>query len=306
MAIKVLVAVTDHDWFQTLRQLPDLTEANFWGPSTQGFRALRKGEILLFKLHAPYNKIVGGGIFSHASVMPCSLAWEAFGEANGAKSLEEMRRRIVKYHRPGFNNMSDFRIGCRVLGQTFFFDETEWIDPPSDWSRSIVRFKGYSTADAAGLSLWTAIQDRLMGRTMDQAIETAMRYGAPTLVTPRLGQGGFRFVVTDIYGGRCAVTRERTLPALEAAHILPYSMGGEHEASNGLLLRRDIHSLFDAGYATVTPSLSFQVSAAIREEFENGRDYYALHGTQIRVPEELTQQPNPEALAWHNENVFKG
>ena len=306
MAIKILVAVTDYDWFQTLRQLPDLTEANFWAPSTENFHALEKGEMLLFKLHAPYNKIVGGGIFRHANILPCSLAWEAFGEANGAKSLEEMRGRIVKYRKSYSTNQNDFRIGCRILCQTFFFDEADWIDPPSDWSRNIVRFKGYSTADTMGLSLWTAIQDRLMGRTMDQAIEAAMRYGEPTLVTPRLGQGGFRVVVTEIYGGRCAVTRERTLPALEAAHIVPYSLGGEHEASNGLLLRRDIHSLFDAGYVTVTPSLNFEVSAAIREEFENGRDYYALHGTQIRVPEELTQRPSRETLAWHNENIFKG
>ena len=43
------------------------------------------------------------------------------------------------------------------------------------------------------------------------------------------------------------------MPALEAAHIRPYSKGGEHEPQNGLLIRRDIHSLFDTGYVTVTP-----------------------------------------------------
>jgi predicted restriction endonuclease len=64
------------------------------------------------------------------------------------------------------------------------------------------------------------------------------------------------------------VTRERTLPALEAAHIRPFAEGGEHEASNGVLLRRDIHSLFDAGYVTITPDLRFEVSRRIKEEFE--------------------------------------
>ncbi len=73
-----------------------------------------------------------------------------------------------------------------------------------------------------------------------------------------------------------------------------------------LLLRRDIHSLFDAGYVTVTPSLDFEVSRSIREEFENGRDYYALHGTQILVPSRSDQRPDPRALAWHNENRFRG
>ncbi len=84
----------------------------------------------------------------------------------------------------------------------------------------------------------------------------------------------------------CAVTRERTLPALEAAHIKPFAEGGEHEASNGVLLRRDIHSLFDAGYVTITPKLNFEVSRRIKEEFENGRQYYELHsrGVTVHIP----------------------
>jgi len=136
--------------------------------------------------------------------------------------------------------------------------------------------------------------------------EQAERFGAPQLIRPRLGQGAFRVVVTDVYGRRCAVSRERTLPALEAAHIRPYSEGGDHEASNGLLLRRDIHSLFDAGYVTVTPTMHIEVSRRIREEFDNGRHYYELHGQQITLPTDPSQRPNASALQWHNENCFKG
>jgi putative restriction endonuclease len=112
-------------------------------------------------------------------------------------------------------------------------------------------------------------------------------------------------LVTDVYHRRCTITRERTLPALEAAHIRPYGDGGEHEARNGLLLRRDIHSLFDAGYVTVTPDLRFEVSSRIREEFDNGRDYYALHGQRISVPEEIRNRPDSAALIWHNEHCFR-
>ena len=74
-------------------------------------------------------------------------------------------------------------------------------------------------------------------------------------------------VVTELYHRKCAVTGERTLPALEAAHIRPYAEGGEHSAANGILMRRDIHSLFDAGYVTVTSDHRFEVSRRIREEF---------------------------------------
>jgi len=102
------------------------------------------------------------------------------------------------------------------------------------------------------------------------------------------------------------VTQERTLPALEAAHIRPYGDGGAHEARNGLLLRRDIHSLFDAGYVTVTPDLRFEVSRRIKEEFDNGKHYYALHGQPIAAPLDIDQAPDAAALRWHNEHCYRG
>jgi putative restriction endonuclease len=125
------------------------------------------------------------------------------------------------------------------------------------------------------------------------------------LIRPRLGQGAFRILVTDSYRRRCAVTGERTLPALDAAHIRPFADGGAHEAPNGVLLRRDIHSLFDAGYVTITPALRFEVSGRIREEYENGRDYYGLHGKIVAPPDDPRRHPSPAALAWRNEVVFR-
>lgn len=309
MSINLVVAVTDYDWFRTLSQIPELSEANFWVPNPRNFRALQPGELFLFKLRAPYNKIVGGGIYAYSNRVPWTLAWEAFGDANGARSAEAMRRLIVQYRSSGPNDRSNFEIGCRILTQPFFFDEHDWIDPPSSWAPNIVAFKTYNTGEAEGHALWQSVQDRLSrqsGIVPGEIADRPARYGEPRLVSPRLGQGGFRVVVTDMYRRRCAVTQERTLPALDAAHIRPHHTGGENTISNGLLLRKDIHSLFDLGYVTVTPSLDFEVSQSIRDEFENGRDYYSLHGKRIQAPTQSNQSPNREALTWHNENVFRG
>ena len=98
---------------------------------------------------------------------------------------------------------------------------------------------------------------------------------------------------TDAAGPRC-----RAHPSLQRRGI--------HEARNGLLLRRDIHGLFDSGYVTVTPELHFEVSGQVREEFENGRDYYALHGKQIIVPRKVVDRPSAEELSWHNERIYRG
>ncbi len=306
MGINLVIGVTDGDWFEMLRRQPDLTEVNFWAPSGASFRALKAGEMFLFKLHAPRNVIVGGGVFAYANTLPCSLAWDAFKEANGARSAQEMRARIARYRKTDPSDRSDFQIGCRILTQPFFFDEPDWLPVPASWSPNIVSLKTYNTADPEGLALWEAVQNRLTTAGFAGLSEPATRFGGPHLVRPRLGQGAFRVLVTDIYRRRCAVTQERTLPALEAAHIRPYSDGGEHEPHNGLLLRRDIHSLFDAGYVTVTPDLRFEVSRRIREEYENGRHYYALHGQEIAAPADAAQRPDVTALTWHNEHRFRG
>ncbi len=305
MTLKLIVAITDYDWFELLRASPEITEVNFWAPSARDFRALEPGELFLFKLHAPYNKIVGGGVFAYSTMLPWTLAWEAFGRANGANSAGEMRDRIARYRRADSGDRTNFEIGCRILTQPFFLEERDWIDPPASLSKHVVAFKTYTTSDEEGAALWEFAHDRLSGTTPFGVAETQARFGEPQLIRPRLGQGAFRVVVTDNYQRRCAITKERTLPALEAAHIRPYGDGGTHDVRNGLLLRRDIHSLFDAGYVTVTPDLSFEVSRRIREEFENGKHYYALHGQKIFAPDDRLKHPDVEALRWHNEERFR-
>jgi putative restriction endonuclease len=308
MPVRLVVAVTDQDWFNQLQGRPDLSEVNFWAPGATPFRALQPGELFLFKLHSPLNFIVGGGVFVYSTLTPCSLAWEAFGEANGATSLVEMRQRIIKYRRADPSDRGDFTIGCRILAQPFFFAERDWIPVPSNWSLNIVTFKTYNTADQDGMTLWDSMQERLARNVAPLVLMEGdqPRHGAPAFVRPRLGQGAFRMTVTDAYQRRCAITGERTLPALEAAHIRPFAEGGSHQPTNGLLLRRDIHSLFDAGYVTVTPDLRFQVSRRIKEEYENGRQYYALHGQPISQTIPASWSADRSALAWHNETRFRG
>ena len=303
MPLKLYIGVTDRDWYELLRWLPELEEVNFWAPGGTPFKALSAGELFLFKLHAPDHFIVGGGIFAHDTLLPCSLAWEAFGQANGASSFTEMKARIAKYRRLDPASRDDFLIGCRILTQPFFLDEAEWIRTPASWAPQIVQGKTYSVEEPEGLALWEEVATRLQSLWTSRESE---RFGTPVLVRPRLGQGAFRLLVTDMYHRRCAVTQERTLPALDAAHIRPYGEGGVHDVSNGLLLRRDLHSLFDRGYVTVTSELRFEVSRRIKEEFENGRAYYALHGGQVQIPERLAARPDAAALTWHNENRYLG
>jgi putative restriction endonuclease len=303
--MKAFVGITDRDWYDLLSGRPQLEEVNFWQPSgNRQFRALSPGELFLFKLHSPENFIVGGGVYAHSSLLPISLAWESFGISNGARNLTEMRTRVAKYRVQSEDRTADYTIGCILLEQPFFLPQERWIPIPSDWKANIVQGRGYDLTTQPGLSLWNRLQSSLA--TVPALRDGRPQYGEPVLTLPRLGQGSFRVLVTDAYQRRCAVTSERTLPALDAAHIKPYSESGLHLVSNGILLRRDLHALFDKGYVTITPTMHVEVSRRIREEFENGRDYYRLHGGPIRLPEDPADRPSPEFLEWHNTNVYRG
>lgn len=307
----IFVGITDFDWYEFLSAKPELDEVNFWQPSVAGqFRALRVGEPFLFKLHSPRNFIVGVGFFAHYSELPVSLAWNAFVEKNGAHSIGEMQHRIEHY-RHYASTTEDYKIGCILLEQPFFFSQKDWISVPQDWSSNIVRGRGYDTEDAIGGELWKEVQFRLQAKKHDindfiGVAESSSRYGSPVIITPRLGQGSFRVIVTDIYSRKCAVTQERTLPALEASHIKPYKESGPHNVRNGILLRSDIHKLLDAGYVTISPDYHFEVSRRLKADFDNGENYYLLHGKPLNIPEEENCRPGHEFITWHNENVFRG
>ncbi|PXA98363.1 restriction endonuclease [Nostoc sp. 3335mG] len=306
--VNLFVAITDRSWFHLLsKEQPE--EVNFWQPSgSRNFRALSVGELFLFKLHAPDDYIVGGGVFSHASNVPLSLAWEAFGTKNGVPSLAEMRRRIARYRRDDalLDQRADPLVGCRILAQPFFWPREHWLPVPRSFARNIVTGKRYATDDTEGRYLWDAVVARWSLLTPSTLLEPAARYGAPQMVRPRLGQGAFRLAVTDAYERRCAVSGEKTLPILDAAHIRGYGEGGAHDPANGLLLRTDIHRLFDLGYVTLSDDHRFEVSHRLKADFDNGRHYYDLHGTTVRPPRPGYAPPAIDALAWHRENRYLG
>ena len=304
--MRLFVTVTDNDWFHFLRSRPELDEVNFWQPGGhRRFQALIPGEPLLFKLHSPEDWIVGGGFFTLSTLLPSSLAWEAFGLANGVFSSREMRRRIERFRGLSAGGRDDYTVGCIVLGQPFFFDESDWIPIPQDFAKNLPG-KGYDHGTQTGRALWEEVRLRLQSLHHGEIALQIEMFGEPRVARPRLGPGAFRLLVTDTYQRRCAVTGESALPALDAAHIRPVSEGGQHRTDNGLLLRADIRRLFDAGYVTVTPDLNFRVSPRLRDQFAGGEPYHSFDGRDIRPPTRPADRPRPEFLEWHGEVVFRG
>jgi len=306
------VANTHADWFDFLSQRRRWEEVNFWNPSSYyAFRG-ESGSPFFFRLLSPRNAIGGFGFVSGFSRLPEWLAWESFGEGNGAASFSEMRNRLNAIRaRNGIAAVGDLQqIGCILLQSAVFFPERLWVRQPDDWGRQNLRYKGYDLMQGEGRRIWQECRERALAVYPEVTAEmpanqpAGARYGTPMLIIPRRGQGTFRVAVTEAYERACAVTGEHSLPALEAAHIKPYAEDGPNAVNNGLLLRSDLHRLFDRGYVTVTSDYRMEVSSQLKAHFSNGRTYYPFHGEKITVPKSIALRPDPELLRWHNERFL--
>jgi putative restriction endonuclease len=310
------IAITDPGWYGALRAQAGLEEVNFWKPSAA--RAFRGGEFapFIFKLPAPQNAVCGFAFFARYSALPEWLAWDSFGTANGVASFAELRQRIqgirarIKYR----GNAATDPIGCILLVQPVFFAREEFIAAPNDWPPRTQSYIHYDLAIGEGARIWSECLERAgaqkTGAPNTHGLPAVVgpqgpRYGAPRTITPRMGQGTFRVAVTDAYGRACALSGEHSLPALEAAHIRAYKDDGPHLVSNGILMRADLHRLFDKGYVTLSPDLRVEVSARLMADFDNGRSYYPLHGRPVTLPTQGDDRPARQFLTWHREHCFK-
>ncbi len=306
------MGVTDGDWYRFLVADPMITEVNFWQPGgSKQFRALERGEPFLFKTHWPDNRLVGGGFFEGFVRMTVSEAWDFFGTGNGTSSLQEMRTRVAKYRREQLGPDDDPVIGCILLNEVVFVDQSMCPPGPTDFSKNTVQGKTYdlgSSSSNPAVDLFVKnlafAADASSHPREPRAIDGPV-FGEPRLVRPRLGQGGFKAIVRDAYQRRCAITGHKIVPTLQAAHIVPVSQNGENRVDNGLLLRSDVHTMFDRGYLGVSPSFQLHVSPRLRSEFGNGEEFYSKHGSTIALPTSLSDHPNSQFLEWHMDRIYK-
>lgn len=121
-------------------------------------------------------------------------------------------------------------------------------------------------------------------------------------IVERRGQPDFRNKLIAAYGGRCAVTGWDAVAALEAAHMIPYCGPKSHHVTNGLLLRADLHTLFDLDLIgidpeTMTVALAPPITATTYAEYQ---------GRKLTLPAFATDAPNHEALEERWRRFAKG
>jgi hypothetical protein len=133
--------------------------------------------------------------------------------------------------------------------------------------------------------------------SIEDARTTALR-----AVIQRRGQAGFRASILEAYDYRCAITDCDVEDVLEAAHIVPYKGEATNHVQNGLLLRADMHVLFDLYLICVKPvTLEILISKKIGES----KFAAALAGKKLREPSEFSQRPSVEAMTFHFSEMQK-
>jgi putative restriction endonuclease len=297
--VRSYIGVADDAWYQLLSTRLEVPEVNFWRPGGgEGFRTepLTLGEPFFFKAHAPRNRIVGGGFYSGSVKLSVSEAWQLLGRANGVANLGQMLEQVARYRREEVTPQYDPVINCTFIRDVRFFSEEIGIEPPPDFKLSIVQGKSYDVDDPKVSGYFGDLIQLLLGGPIPSE---------PRLTVGRLGGQAFKAVVQSAYHGRCAITGSNIRPVLEAAHIRPVAQGGDHRLDNGLLLRSDVHTMFDHGYLSVDSEYGLLVSPRLREEFGSGEDFYAKRGHRIALPDMPGDRPAHVVLQWHVENVFK-
>lgn len=150
--------------------------------------------------------------------------------------------------------------------------------------------QGANDATRKVLDTWLRRGQLQAERKRDHSVTFSVRQ-----VLARSGQPDFRAALMRVYNNRCAISGCAVEAVLEAAHIRAVGEGGDHSVGNGLLLRADLHSLFDRGLITILDNRTVSTDPTIRN------DYGHFDGQALATPQKRSDRPSIANLRAHRQ-----
>jgi putative restriction endonuclease len=254
-------------------------------------------------LKAPVRKIGGFGYFKKYHNCSAQEAWDSYGIGNGVSNIDELLQRCTKYvskNTISTDEVTEFsQIGCIILENFQLLDESEFFDPLEygeqfAFPSQVVKLKYYDE------DFISDVFSENPGSTFSPIDFTLKDTSKIRVSVQRQGQQLFRKKVLKAYSNNCAITGESEKSLLEAAHIQPYLNIESNHIQNGILLRVDIHRLFDMGLIGIDKHYKVRVSSKLSSEH-----YRILDGNLIVLPENELNFPSVECLDFHFNNVFR-
>lgn len=223
----------------------------------------------------------------YRSMMPGDLIWIV--DTAEPKAVVAVGQAVAIYRTPG----DTWSVDLMWLRDLVLRLKAHPI-PKSSYAQTAQTVSRANARTTEVLETW--LQDATSSRrgTLGPAPAEGERRRVLREIADRRGQGAFRSGLLEIYGWRCAISGSECLEVLEAAHIVPYAAGGATDWRNGIILRSDLHTLFDLRLITVDSSGVIHVSHSI-ESFE----YRRYHGRQAALPKTPGLRPTKSALRAH-------
>lgn len=287
-----VVAATDSSWFHYLKLNHFIDQVNFWSPGSMSFKALKPGEHLVFKLKGSEDLAGGYGVFEEYKYQSLDETWNEFGRRNGFDRKEDFVKVIEDYKKKMDIQTDTNECGCIILSDVVFWDNpVKLSDYGIVFKKSTVRYAKYDAPFP-----FAEATSRQNGFSL---VNTTKKKKASHTVTEREGQGQFHAEVCVAYGHKCCISGERTPELLQAAHIQDYINKDSNHIQNGLLLRVDLHTLFDNGLLFIDDNYMVHVSPLVTSQ-----EYRKYDGKIIALPKDTSAWPSQEALRL-KENSFR-
>ena len=286
------ISPTDKNWFEFLKDSNFTSKVNFWTPTPWNIRQLHNHDRLYFMLKSPIRKIGGFGEFVQYKNITAAQAWNEFGFRNGRSSRTEFIESIQDYideNSEKFSgqliNINAYQIGCIVLDNCEFWDDDYFIDPLNhdvDFATQVVKIKYFNQYDPFILAQDQRDNFNMVNEPRDDFQRTTRA---------REGQSEFKGRISRAYNNTCCITGDTIPELLEAAHIQEYRNRNSNHVQNGLLLRVDIHRLFDNRLIFIDGNYVIHISDLITSP-----QYRQYHGNTINLPDIVNQRPSVDAL----------
>lgn len=166
-----------------------------------------------------------------------------------------------------------------------------------EWENGYFNLEGLSASSWRNATAPVKVSDKFNPLTIEDA-----RRKAFVEIVRRQGQGKFREELLRAYQNCCVMTDCNSKDALEAAHTYGYLGADTNIVTNGLLLRADIHKLYDLGHIAIDPqNLTVQIGPKLQSTV-----YQKIYGITIRAPISPSQNPSKIALSLHLDWAKKG
>lgn len=285
------ISPTDKSWFDLLKKQQFNSYVNFWTPTPWNIRKPRFEDRWYFLLKSPIRKIGGFGELIEYKNMTIADAWKHYGLRNGCESFENMSAKVQSYvnkhsKRNGKKDVSieDYKIGCLILKNCQFWDEGDYLDPleyNASVKDQVVTRKIFDRYDPF-------LHD---SNNNSFQILSEPREDYKAQINQRRGQGKFQGLILKAYNNACCISGETCPELLDAAHIQNYLTESSNHVQNGLLLRVDIHRLYDNGLLYIDDQFNILVSPLLK-----GTMYWQYNRKSIKLPGDINDYPSKNAL----------